>query len=499
MLYSPNTSRPAFVNSTNVYATRTSSFTATSLDLKRPFPPESTEGRDRKRFKSGDPVTNDDAESRMDSDSDDEMEDIAAIRARARKRTVFAMRNAAMQAIPTSISQQPSMSTRSILQSFVSSHKADIFRCHSIDNRTFSTLPYACTYSHYAKSGGTPLLAVATEQGTVHILNTTKRNDWDFEPQRVTLQPHINGVFDVKWSPDDTLLATASGDQSIHITSLASSPLLEDSTLHILRGHEGTVKGGKSQRRGWYNSPVIVMSAAHEPDIKPPKPKNRKGKLAVAAPLRSVTNLVYPDGDPFGLVSSGSSDGILHLWDLRLPTSTYRKAKKVSKALPKAIYTSSSDPTTYHGTHGRAASRPSHPAAALPRACSTRHSAHDGVDPWAHTHAQMQTNSFYVHLASSPCGRWLASGSAGDGRAFLFDVASTASAGRAKEGYNWGELEGVELRGQTGEVGALDWADGMLATCADDGTVRVWRPDVDVYRECEKDEKEMRAKPCGHL
>lgn len=45
----------------------------------------------------------------------------------------------------------------------------------------------------------------------------------------------------------------------------------------------------------------------------------------------------------------------------------------------------------------------------------------------------------------------------------------------------------VELRGQTGEVGAVDWADGSLASCADDGTVRVWRPDIEVARRCEED------------
>lgn len=41
------------------------------------------------------------------------------------------------------------------------------------------TLPYACAYSHRAKQGGRSLLAVSTEQGTVHVLDTKKRNDWD--------------------------------------------------------------------------------------------------------------------------------------------------------------------------------------------------------------------------------------------------------------------------------------------------------------------------------
>jgi denticleless len=30
----------------------------------------------------------------------------------------------------------------------------------------------------------------------------------------------------------------------------------------------------------------------------------------------------------------------------------------------------------------------------------------------------------------------------------------------------------------------MDWAEGALASCSDDGTVKIWRPDIDVYREC---------------
>ena len=104
------------------------------------------------------------------------------------------------------------------------------------------------------------------------------------------------------------------------------------------------------------------------------------------------------------------------------------------------------------------------------------------------------THSFYVRLAASPCGRWLASGSAGGGRAYLFDAAAAAvppRGTRAGEGAPW--AGGVALEGgQTGEVGAMDWADGALATCADDGTVRVWRPDVEVARRCEDDPEEMK-------
>lgn len=46
----------------------------------------------------------------------------------------------------------------------------------------YSTYLHIDTMIHMnlaAKNGGTPHLAVATEQGSVHILATSKRVDWD--------------------------------------------------------------------------------------------------------------------------------------------------------------------------------------------------------------------------------------------------------------------------------------------------------------------------------
>lgn len=100
----------------------------------------------------------------------------------------------------------------------------------------------------------------------------------------------------------------------------------------------------------------------------------------------------------------------------------------------------------------------------------------------------MKTNSFYVRVATSPCGRWLASGAAAAGSVFLYDISNAARAARDTSP----PARGVQLAGQTGEVAALDWADGMLATCADDGTVRVWRADEEVYSRCRKDPEESK-------
>lgn len=65
------------------------------------------------------------------------------------------------------------------------------------------------------------------------------------------------------------------------------------------------------------------------------------------------------------------------------------------------------------------------------------------------------SSSFYVRLALSPCGRFLAAGSSGlSGSTSIFDV----SAPSARRIYGDTRDAGVVLNGHTAEVGAVDWA-----------------------------------------
>jgi denticleless len=158
------------------------------------------------------------------------------------------------------------------------------------------------------------------------------------EPPPTTWQPHTNGIFDIKWNSSDTLLATASGDQSTRISCLTTT-----ATTHVLRGHTSTVKcvtwdpnhkdmlstGGRDGavcvwdlRVGEGRSadgdgtetlrPVMMIPGAHE-TAGSKGMRKRKGKTVPMA--KSVTSLVYPDTEPYGLISGGSFDGyvILHI------------------------------------------------------------------------------------------------------------------------------------------------------------------------------------------
>lgn len=327
---------------------------------------------------------------------------------------------------------------------------------------------------------------------------------------------------------------TCSGDHSSRITSVEKNVI-----THILHGHTSTLKtvawdptndqllatGGRDGaiclwdlRTSTTNSkegvsalgPVVTILEAHE-DLT--KPKVRKSKKHVPMP-KTVTSLIYPEGNPYGLVSSGAFDGyveatlpvyqiilttyrtrILRFWDLRKP-ETPRKSRSTKPRPPTELYSSSTDPTTFSGSK-----RPrgiislvqgSGPTAGLIFGMGQDSRIHTYTLPTLSPQSIgfaddiMQAGSFYAGLSISPCGNWLACGASNPkSSTFLFEVTGAGRSGADLEG-----RRAVELPGQKGEVGAVDWADGCLATCVDDGTVRVWRPDIEVYQQCQEDPDE---------
>jgi len=199
---------------------------------------------------------------------------------------------------------------------------------------------------------------------------------------------------------------------------------------------------------------------------------------------------------------------VLRKWDLRRPTiNSTSRSKRASVTTP--IDESALDPTMLHnsrrargisslalgtgpsesllfglGNDSKIHTYNTCGASGIPLNIDQGHGAHN-----TYTHPRMTTNSFYVKLSVSPCGRWLASGGS-NGSAYVFDVAAQSRPSNSDLGPV--AAQGMELKGQMGEVGAIDWAEGQLATCADDGTVRIWRPDVEIQRSCVRDPEEAR-------
>ncbi|TFY69439.1 hypothetical protein EVG20_g3157 [Dentipellis fragilis] len=519
--------RPIFVNSTNVH--RDISLDSPPPENHKPKRRLSSKARSQppnKRVKLS--LAKDHEEDLLASSSSEEeySDSDSSFCSAARPKAIFRMLNANAASRPGTYSRQFRLPTRPVLETYVSSHKSDMFKCHSAHDGAFLTPPYACAYTNAAKRGGAPVLAVATEQGSVHVLDTRRRAEWECEPQRTVFQVHNNGVFDVQWSTTDALFATASGDKSVRVVDPTARKV-----LHILRGHTSTVKsvvwdptntnllstGGRDGgiclwdlRIGENHTtkqiedgislldPVMTIKGAHGEDA-PAKGRGRKPKASATA-ARSVTSLLYPENDPYGLVSSGSFDGILRYWDIRFPTQPSKGKARQSKQAQQPLRRSELDPTVLNGSRPRGITSlvsGSGPTAGLLFALGVDSRIHTydllSLEPLANgntgtfAHPRLQINGFYARLAMSPDGRHLASGSAGPrGSAYLFDV---SSAGRVA---STADTRAVELRSQIGEVGGLDWAQGMLATCADDGTVRVWREDMETMRRCEAKEEGFR-------
>jgi denticleless len=145
---------------------------------------------------------------------------------------------------------------------------------------------------------------------------------------RVDLDIHENGIFDLQWSPDDTSLATCSGDHTTRITDVATGK-----TSHLLHGHTSTVKtvvwdtqhasllstggrdggirvwdlriGARTSHGVTSLASVMAIDGAHGED----KPANRGGRRKVVPSARTVTSLLYAEGRSDKLISSGSFDG----------------------------------------------------------------------------------------------------------------------------------------------------------------------------------------------
>ncbi len=185
---------------------------------------------------------------------------------------------------------------------------------------------------------------------------------------------------------------------------------------------------------------------------------------------------------------------MLRYWDLRQPISVPQAKGRKRRAQPASM--SAFDPTITEGAR-RARGLASVVAGTGPSAGLLFGL---GVDSRIHTyaastllplsqnatfmHPNMHTNSFWVRLALSPDGKSLVSGSSGTDEgasAFLFDVSQTALVAPSL----LRDSDGIELPGQKGEVGGVDWAQDMLASCSDDGTVRVWRRDAEIRQQCD--------------
>ncbi|BGP55690.1 hypothetical protein JCM8202v2_003297 [Rhodotorula sphaerocarpa] len=339
---------------------------------------------------------------------------------------------------------------------------------------------------HPAKSGGKKVVAVADEEGTISLMDG-EANQWHAGPVRRAFHAHDNAIWDVSWRNDDDVLATASGDSTVRLWDSATQ-----TCLGVLRGHQSSVRSvswdpfnknllstasrdgtirvwdrrvtgyaGTWPGEGEPVGMVNMIKNAHAP----------KGKPGKSRATTSVTGVTHLQHQEHLLASSGSSDGVVKIWDLR---------RSHTRRVNPATWETNEDAVT-------------NTEAARPHGISSLVLAPDGrklyalstdssivaLDPLNLTHLApvttfqsplSQHGSFYIRCAVSPCSRYLASGSS-SGDISVWDTAGTGAA-----------QEAVRLRGHELETGQLDWAEDSLVSASDDALVRFWRPNMSLAR-----------------
>jgi len=379
---------------------------------------------------------------------------------------------------------------RAFLRDFTSSNESQVFRCPSLrDDRSFAP-PFALTFSHAAKRGGKQLFAVGCEEGRVSYIDACASSQDDAETSRTSFQAHANAIFDVRWSADDSLVGTASGDQTVRLFDSETGVCTS-----VLSGHTCTVKSfafnptnkallSTASRDGSIRVWDTRLQGAHlAPAVDPagPSPPSSAGcvnmirnahgtvggrKPKGRGPTKSVTGVTYLAHDTNLLASSGSSDSVVKVWDLR--KSHQRRVNPVDFDSNAAVVAErlASSGTRQHGIASLSLAPNGRNLYALStdsqiHALSSAHLASPlHHDTKTFSHPSLSCGSFYVRLAVSPCSRYLTSGSS-DGGLFMWDAEGS---GR----------EGVRMVGHDKEVSGLDWGRDTVATCADDLLVRVW-------------------------
>ncbi|BGP40458.1 hypothetical protein JCM10450v2_004440 [Rhodotorula kratochvilovae] len=379
------------------------------------------------------------------------------------------------------------LSMRPWLQTLVSSNETDVARIPSIHpGRNFAP-PFALAFSHAAKQGQRKVVAVSDEEGKVSFLNGDE-DQWAAGPSRHSFQAHDNAVFDITWSNDDQLLATASGDHTVRLWDAPTQ-----SCVGVLAGHTCTIKSVSFDP----HNPHMLSTASRDGSIKVwdrrvkgyasvqpagasavgavnqirnahgVRGKTAKGRSAT----RSVTAVTYLHHQENLLASAGSADSVVKVWDLRRSHS--RRVNPATHETNEDALLSTMT-TRPHGISSMALAPDGRKLYALSTdshvyAYSATNLTHSAPLTTFHSpHASYAT--FYIRCAVSPDSRFLATGSSG-GEVFLWDTEGRGSA-----------QEAVRLRGHEREVSGLDWGYESLATCSDDDLVRFWRPNAPLAR-----------------
>lgn len=99
------------------------------------------------------------------------------------------------------------------------------------------------------------LVAVGDEEGQIRLLESTKDGSPNFGERYLAFRVHTNAIIDMVFSEDDSLIATASGDQTARVVDMTTQ-----TTLSILGNHSASLKQVRFQP-GTNNNNILATSS----------------------------------------------------------------------------------------------------------------------------------------------------------------------------------------------------------------------------------------------
>lgn len=396
-----------------------------------------------------------------------------------------------VQSVYRSILQRSTYSQRSFGRTITVPGRSAFRRFKSPNNMAYQFLfpddefctPLACDFSHELYDGH--MLAVGDEDGRLSLLRTDKNNDPQNMSYHHSFYCHKQAISDVKWSMDDTMLVTASHDRLVRLVDTETTTTLAEFASHSdvvksVNWHPTNehliVSGSKDGSfRIWdtrfnqlpaadpsdlsripvYN-PIKSITAAHS-DVKSQIKSSKKTGFQPLL-IRSVTCALFVNSDETKLLSSGSVDGSIKLWDIR--------AGKANKVLQTTIFES-----TTGKRNGITDLKIDSSGTRLFSSCMDNnvymHYLTDLSKPAKkYSDPNYKVGSFDIKISVSADDKFLLSGSRGN-ELYMWDIDNPHAEAYAYEGHSK-------------KVASVAWSKrnvDQFASCSDDYKVRIWNLD----------------------